>query len=352
MTSLPLAEQLPAPLRQSGPPAPLRRAGSLRRTASIDVGWLGGFDSPRILQGRARDLATMPSGEARVLAQARLQTSLAFDKTITALDATPAPARLAELIGQRGGGHLRVVLGEIMPDLIESGAPLYLLLDDISGTALISSWAWSLWDPNWLRDVESAMPPEQYDKLVNSRDGVCWGLRPGLPQFGSQNARLRENPCDAGAVVNPQDPEGWHAFPERAAQTNSVSMRRARRIDVWRDASTGAIHIDSAFQDSASRPTLPDGSSAPRAALHEYRLFATLDPDGLAITSLEAVPHVLPFGQCPGAIANAMKLVGTPLRDIRERVLSELRGPAGCTHLNDALRALAEVPRLVDQLPV
>jgi hypothetical protein len=59
---------------------------------------------------------------------------------------------------------------------------------------------------------------------------------------------------------------------------------------------------------------------------------------------------VLPFIECPGAVTNAAKLVGTPLPLIREAVLRDLRGTAGCTHLNDALRALAEVPKLVEQL--
>ena len=62
------------------------------------------------------------------------------------------------------------------------------------------------------------------------------------------------------------------------------------------------------------------------------------------------MPYVLPFGECPGAVAGALGLIGTPLADIRETVLERLRGPAGCTHLNDALRALAEVPILVEQL--
>jgi hypothetical protein len=35
------------------------------------------------------------------------------------------------------------------------------------------------------------------------------------------------------------------------------------------------------------------------------------------------------------------------LADLRQLVLERLRGTAGCTHLNDALRALAEVPHLV-----
>jgi hypothetical protein len=31
-------------------------------------------------------------------------------------------------------------------------------------------------------------------------------------------------------------------------------------------------------------------------------------------------------------------------------VLNDLRGPRGCTHLNDALRALADVPKLLKYL--
>jgi len=43
-------------------------------------------------------------------------------------------------------------------------------------------------------------------------------------------------------------------------------------------------------------------------------------------------------------------MVGTPLADMREEVLTRLPGVAGCTHLNDALRALAEVPALTRHL--
>ena len=46
----------------------------------------------------------------------------------------------------------------------------------------------------------------------------------------------------------------------------------------------------------------------------------------------------------------AGKPVASPLPELREKVLVELRGTAGCTHLNDALRALAEVPVLVHRL--
>jgi hypothetical protein len=233
---------------------------------------------------------------------------------------------------------LRLVMGQVLPELIADGAPLYLVLDDISGVALVSGWAWSLWNPDWLTDVRAAIPPDQLAKMMD-RSGVCWGLKPGNSGHDPDRESLSNDAADAGNLVHPQDPEGWHAFPA----WEGVSMRRARRIDVWR-GEDGLLHIDSAFQDSAPKP---DGG---RVALHEYRLTATVDPRTHTLLSLVPEPRVLPFHECPGAVANALKLIGTPLGEIRAAVLAELRGPAGCTHLNDALRALAEVPTLARHL--
>ena len=142
------------------------------------------------------------------------------------------------------------------------------------------------------------------------------------------------------ALRNPLDPDGWHDFPESAGP----SFRRARRIDVWLSADRSTIHIDSAFQDSCPRP---EGG---RAAIHEYRLAARADAATLELTALTPEPRILPFRECPGAVANAQRLIGTPLPQIRAAVLANLRGTAGCTHLNDALRALAEVPALAARL--
>jgi hypothetical protein len=68
------------------------------------------------------------------------------------------------------------------------------------------------------------------------------------------------------------------------------------------------------------------------------------------VLSLEPDARILPFPECPGAIANTQRLVGSSLGDIRDEVLRQLRGPEGCTHLNDAMRALADVPVLVKSL--
>jgi hypothetical protein len=325
------------PPHRTANPAPVRPRASVRRTSSIDVAWPGGVTKNPILHGVARDFVT-PSGkgEGSVRAAAAMEAELRLDRTIVAISTDPAPAQLQRLVGERGGGHLRTVMREIMPDLIERADPLYLLLDDISGTSLISAWAWSLWNPGWLERMSAAGA----GPTLEERADVCWGLQRGNSGLTAERGTLSVGTADAGDLRNPADPAGWHAFPD----LDGVTMRRARRIDVWRDAGTGLIHIDSAFQDSAPSP------AGGRVALHEYRLAATADPRTLELLTLEPEARVLPFHECPGAIANASALAGTSLPEIRNTVLSDLRGPRGCTHLNDALRALADVPKLIEAL--
>jgi hypothetical protein len=169
-------------------------------------------------------------------------------------------------------------------------------------------------------------------------EGVCVGFRPGSRALNVDGTPFaQQNAAQVVDLRRPDDPQGWHAFDAQYG----VGMRRARRIDVWRD---DVIHIDSAFQDSA---TNPEGG---RTAVHEYRLIATADPATMQLLSVQAEPRVLPYAECPAAVANVHRMLGVSLPDLRLRVLEELRGTAGCTHLNDALRALAEVPALVERL--
>jgi hypothetical protein len=89
-----------------------------------------------------------------------------------------------------------------------------------------------------------------------------------------------------------------------------VSMRRARRMDVWLVGDR--VKVDAAFQDSA---TLPDGG---RVAVHQYRFWATAELATDRLETLHAEPHVLPFAECPLAVLNIPQLVGTPLQDMRD----------------------------------
>lgn len=283
--------------------------------------------------GRARDIVTPGAGGApRRCAEDSFEAWLKTDRSIVSIKAEPARPALSRLTGERAGGHLRKILKDVVPDELHNATPLYLILDDLSGTSLISSWAWSLWNPNWLHD---ALADADVEKAFQTMTGVCIGFAPGSSALDPTTERSSGTPVPD--LRNPNDSEGWHVF----TQQNHVGMRRARRIDVWLE---DVIVIDSAFQDSA---TTPDGG---RAAIHEYRLSVTADPLSLQILTIRAEPRILPFVECPSATVNLSRLIGSTLLELRENVVAQLRTTAGCTHLNDALRALADVPTLLRHL--
>jgi hypothetical protein len=287
--------------------------------------------------GRARDYATPRSGGPGIVcAEDGFEARVSADRTILAIEAEPPRPMIGRLVGERGGGRLRSALATVVPEEREGATPLYLILDDISGTSLIAAWAWSQWTENWLAAMRAARSEAQMREFMKSRENVCIGHVPGASVFDLER-REPEGFTPAPDLRRADDPDGWHAFTVQA----SAGFRRARRIDVALD---GCIRVDAAFQDSGARP---DGG---RAVLHEYRLALMADPQSLRVLSIEAEPRVVPFVECPSATANLTRLVGAPLQVLRETVLAELSGPAGCTHLNDALRALAEVPALVQRL--
>jgi hypothetical protein len=166
-------------------------------------------------------------------------------------------------------------------------------------------------------------------------EGVCIGFRAGSSALDLDG--MNESVANYVAVPplqHPHDPAGWHEMIER----DRINFRRARRIDVWRNGDV--LRIDSMFQDSAGAP------GGGRVAIHEYRLTATADASAQTLLSIEATPGTLPYRECRAAPANLPTLLGTPLVDLRDTVLDRLRATAGCTHLNDMVRALAEVPVL------
>jgi len=333
-------ETLPPPPRSTANPAPARPQDSVRRTSSIDVSWPEGEMGDRLFIGRVRDYRTPANGRSgTVVDEAEFRAMLAQDKTITSIQSTPPMSQIDRLVGVRGGNHLRLFMKETMPELIRDGAPIYLALDDISGTALVSAFAWSQFHENWAERIRETMMPEDFERMMSDRTNVCWGLQEG-------NSGLRGGPdrnvadADAGDLRNPADPQGWHDLTDN----NGPGFRRARRIDVTRDPASGLLHIDASFQDSAKRKI------GGRVAIHEYNLAATVDLETLEILTLEPEARILPFSECPGAVHNTQRLIGTRIADIRDEVLAQLRGPQGCTHLNDALRALAEVPKLAGYL--
>lgn len=332
---------IPQPPRQTAGAAPVRSPDSVRRTSSIDVTWPEGQGGDRHFLGRVRDYLTPANGGiGRALDTAEFRARLGGDKTIRSIEAEPAPAGLPTLVGVRGGNHLRMFIKETMPDLIARADPLYLVLDDISGTALVSPVAWPHYHQNWDQLSRMRLTGEERERFFEGRIDVCWGLARGNSGVRADGPATSPPQAEAGDLRNPADPQGWHELPE----TDEPHFRRARRIDVTRDRAEGIIRIEAAFQDSSRR------ASGGRVAIHEYSLAATASLESGELIAIEAYPHILPFGECPGAVGNIQRLVGLPLSEMRQAVIELLRGTAGCTHLNDAMRALAEVPRLVAYL--
>jgi hypothetical protein len=322
---------------------PPRRADSVRRTATMDVTWPDGAQAPMAIHGRCRDAHTTDPAQApSVLGESQLWVRAALDRVIREVHSVPTVANLESIVGARAGGRLREVLRTALPHERQAGTRLYLLLDDLSGVTLVGGVAFFQW-PGRLPAEWS----EQRTQRATQRrmEGVCIGFQPGssglLDQRPERRLRTRAvtelaaaPAADGPGDDSTADDRAWHELD----QQEDMSMRRARRIDVWRAGDV--LHIDAAFQDSTTTP------AGGRIAVHEYAILATADAATMSLRSVHAEPHVLPWAECPLATLNIGQLTGTPLSELRDEVLARLKGTAGCTHLNDAVRALAEVPVL------
>ena len=308
----------------------------MRRTSTVLMTWPGGLGTDLHLTGRARDLLTTLDGEAVAVSTSDLRVVTGRERDIKSIEADPSPAGLERLVGCRAGKNLRSAIARELPDEAERGTPLYLLLDDMAGSTLISGFAFLRW---------SERVPQIKSRLENAprrvmRD-ICSGFRDGASSLLSDGSLsgLRQNTAEPGPLVDPADPQGWHVVDVQP----EIAMRRARRIDVWEE--DGAIAIDAMFRDSCWDP------GGTEVVVHEYQILGMADPDSGVLLSVEALPRVLPYVECPGAAPNATWMAGTDLRTMRIKVLERLRATDCCTHLNDGLRSLAEVPILAASLP-
>jgi hypothetical protein len=341
-SSRPSAQSVPIRLVESStkptlagplPVPPERPPASVRRTSSIDMSWPGGPASPTSMLGRARDLLTRADGGIEVLAYDTMAALVSADRTIEEVSCEPDRPGVGVLVGARGGSRLRSAVDAALPDDRERHTPLALLFDDVAGASLVGRFAWIRQSPDWLTAARGDRPMERPHMV-----GICSGFRPGATSLTADGTpRLdRDNTVAVPPLVDPDDVVGWHPL----APLPEVAMRRARRMDVWRDG--GHYRVDAHFRDSCSDPTQGE------VAVHEYTIDATIDAASRTLASLTAVPRVLPFGECPDAAPNVTRLVGQSVAELRIAVLRLLTGTDCCTHLNDALRALADVAFLLE----
>ncbi len=312
----------------------------MRRTTAITSLRPDGLQGPLHQHGRGRDLVTAADGDAIVAAESetRLLTEYTQGMLVRELAVTPDVPGSEQFVGARAGGGFRKVLD--LQTGAERGSLPYLLLDDVPGATLVSGMAMSIASDEGVVDLDSWRGRVNKTEIRLQQADICAGWQSG----GTLLANLEDGrpPVllgpDAPDITDPDDPLGWIAVDPLPA----YATRRIRRLDVWRDS---AVHADVFFRD-----TCTDGE-ARETVVHEYRVATVVDPDTMVITECAADARVLPWTECPQAVASAGRLVGWSVDDLRPEARTQLVGPSTCTHLNDVLRGLEDVHWLAALLP-
>jgi hypothetical protein len=313
----------------------------VRRTATVDILRPNGVDAELVLVGRGRDLLTDVDGTTRVLDTAEVEATIDYVEAqrVTAISSTPVISGLDQLVGRSASTGFRAAIDVAVAGHDVIGRVVYQLLDDLPVATLISGYApqharaqAGTWADEQRRTPLQKTAPEGLAMLQQA--DLCAGWKAGgtiMQGFAENNPPVVTGP-DAPSLDDGDDPLAWHELP---GPLPVQGMRRRRRIDV---AATddGTWAVDAHFRDSYR-------DEEGETVVHEYTVVGHVDPDSLVVLDAEATPRVLPWFECPEAAASAGRLAGRTLDSLRAGVRAEFLGATTCTHLNDMLRALADV---------
>lgn len=300
------------------------RAGGRRRTSTIDTHPADGGGAEVDL--RARDVAEAGEGGVDVLDEVHVD-ALLVDGVIDRISGTLPVGRLPELHGCRVGRGFRSVIARLFADEVQRASLLHLLLDDWVGAALVSGYATQ--HAAIVLGVEQHMPPGVADRMA----GICAGFAPDASLIG-YTRQHDVIPTGRGPVAPALD--GLHEVESLRAG----GMRRFRRLDLW-PSGADSWQFDAHFRDSHMDDELVE------TIVHEYTVAGTIDEPTRTVTTVSAEVRVLPWQECPGAIASAARIRGMTIDELRDRVRGEFVGTSTCTHLNDTLRAIADLNALL-----
>lgn len=320
-----------APVRNPVGTTPPRRPNSVRRTMTLDITWPDGPAGNSQVDGRARDVVYDDRAHAGSLETAAIVAMLDQRKVVR-IDLLDLQGPHAEFAGLNAGGELRKAFQAHLPEQRQLGSLTHLLVDDLAGASLVSRWTPNFWQSYGDKGSSAT-------ESARIMEGLCIGFRPGSDALLPDGRRRSEsNVTPVPVLVDDADPDGWHQMHD----PSGMHFRRGRRIDLWRSGEDVAVECH--FQDSSTAP-----SGGLRVGIHEYALTAMIDPAGI-IRKISVTPGTLPYAACRAAPANIAILQDTPARDLRENVARYLKGTNGCTHLNDVMRSLADVPVLIAAL--
>ena len=337
----------------AGPHDPVRttvRRGpsSVRRTSSIDTTRPDGLAGDSVVVARARDLRTGPDLVGSIVAETELRARIdGASRQLVEIAATPTTPGLDQLLGFLVGPGFRAKVNELLPEEQQAGTLLHLLLDDLPGATLVSGYALQRAGTfRRPRDAQSGGGRDLPDlaRMMAAQDDLC----AGWAHEGSMMVSIRQTgeiPVPTGppapVLESIDDPLAWHPMEPLPPH----GMRRRRRLDVTAPAGTDDRYgIDAHFRDSHVDELRAE------SVVHEYSVAGTVDRDGVRVEDIEARAQVLPWMECPGALASAGRLSGMPVAELRNYVRREFKGTSTCTHLNDTLRSLGDVDVLVGEL--
>ncbi|GAC1642503.1 MAG: hypothetical protein NVS4B6_14640 [Mycobacterium sp.] len=317
----------------AGPQRPVQTwpplvAGALRRTSTIDTHPGSGTGDSEV-DLRARDVVARDANTIDVLGEVRVRAHLA-DRVIDTLASEPSDVRLEQLLGSRVGPGFRSTANMLLPEEVRRASLLHLLLDDWVGAALVSGYA--LQHAAITVGVEQTLPPGTADNMA----GICAGFASdaSLVPYAKRNGIIP-------SVHGPIAPTLVHTGMHTVEPLRAHGMRRLRRLDVG-PVDTASAEFDAHFRDSHVDGDLVE------TIVHEYTVAGSVDTSTRTITSVSANVQVLPWQECPGAIGSAARAQGMTLSEMRERIRGAFVGTSTCTHLNDTLRAIADVDALLD----
>jgi Protein of unknown function (DUF2889) len=324
-----------SPARTQGGPrepvasTPPRAPGSLRRTTTIDSARPDGWAGSVHVTARARDLLTPRAGAPVVLAEEGFTAKLSPDRVLR--EVVHGDPRMRSLLGTAVAGGFRARSLEVFAGEAERCTLLNLLLDDLPGASLVAGYALQ-------RDAAWPARPVAFADLSPMHD-LCagWATDATILQAVRADGFIPVPTTAPLCAGEEADPDAWHDRPPLPAG----GMRRARRLDVAPDdAGGGTFSFAVHFRDSHHDPVDGEG------AVHEYELRGRFAAVACIILELDATASVLPWNECPRALASVPRVVGGTTDDLRLRVRSEFTGTSTCTHLNDVLRSLADLPVL------
>ena len=290
---------------------------------------------PPSVEARARDLWTATDGTATVVDTARIAARLDGPQHhLVAIESGAEAPGLQALLGAVVGPGFRAKVDRAVPELTGTGALLYLLLDDMPGATLVSGYA--MLHAGVVGNVV-------HDEYLDARGDLCAGwavdasmmtiikeqginptpLGPEAPPLTDGDDDLAFHPTDAARAVRdaPPAPTRRHGTPDRP-------VRRTRS----RCSSATPTSTPTAWRRSSTSTPSTSPSTRRRARS----------------SSIDPAPTCCRGRSARGPLASAGRLVGQPLADLRPWVRETFVGTSTCTHLNDVLRGVADVGRMID----